>query len=674
MEGALDAPLKPDIGFVACIEGGLLERQALLLFESIRLYTGRFQDSALYALSPRAGHPISSAARRRLEALDVQYTDALLNTGCPEYGSANRVAAAAHIEATCPHDLLVILDSDTLFLREPREFIFPPEVDVAVRPVDTKGISTSGPEDSFDVYWRNLCDCCGVDYNILPWSESFTDQCRIKANYNGGLVVARGNLGLMRRWADFFFTSIRHGLRPVSSSGSFRAGAGWVDPAVGTLWGSNQAALALAIWSTTRRVRELPPTYNYPLHQHAQIDPALAQTVFSKLVHVHYHWLLDEDALPTNPLFLPSPAGPLSTRQQNWLRPKAPKGKGIVCVLGMHRSGTSLTARIINLLGVDLGTADELMEPDETNVAGFWEHTEIVDLNEQLLARLGGSWDQPPQLSPGWEGDPGLADLRRQAQSILERFEGVELWGWKDPRTCLTLPFWQTLITQPISYILCLRNPVEVAASLAQRDGFDFEKSVRLWATYTQLALEYTASRPRHFIFYEDFLREAQTTRRSLARFLGKSQLAERAQTRKSIERFINSDLRHHHTPVPETIADPRLMFPVKALYTAMRFALSRPGQPQAETQQVITLLARQLADFQSDFDKLQSQANNWEKQADHWEKRAVEREAHLELIYQSTSWRLTRPLRLIGDTLRGRNTGWLAEIVKRIFGTSSQS
>src|SRR5881227_86992 len=133
---------KPDVGFIACIEGGVLEAQALLLFDSIRRYAGRFRDCSLYALSPRAGHAISTDARRRLDELGAVYVDTVLNTECPEYGSANRVAAAAHIEDTRPHEILVVLDSDTLFLREPSEFILPPEVDVAVRPVDLKGMST----------------------------------------------------------------------------------------------------------------------------------------------------------------------------------------------------------------------------------------------------------------------------------------------------------------------------------------------------------------------------------------------------------------------------------------------------------------------------------------------------------------------------------------------------
>jgi|SRR5215213_492591 len=319
-----DGAGKPDVAFVACIEGGALEAQALLLFESIRRYAGRFGGCDIYALSPRAGHSISAAARSRLDALGAHYVDEVLNTECPEYGSANRVAAAAYVEQRHPHDLLVVLDSDTLFIREPEEFDLAPGVDVAVRPVDVKGMCTKGWRDPADAYWRELCRLCGVAYDDIPWAESFVDRRRIKASYNGGLVVARGRLGVMRRWADYFFASVRRGLRPNPNAGSFRAGAGVVEPAAAELWGSNQAALSLAIWSTTRGVRHLPPTYNYPLHMHERLKPSLVRATFPHLVHVHYHWLLAADALPANPLFLPQ--GPLSPEQQDWLRSAAPVG------------------------------------------------------------------------------------------------------------------------------------------------------------------------------------------------------------------------------------------------------------------------------------------------------------------------------------------------------------
>jgi hypothetical protein len=316
----------PDVGFVACIEGGVLEAQALLLFESIRQYAGRFCDCAIYALSPRSGHNISTIARDKLDELKVNYIDVILNTECREYGSANRVAAGAYIEDVYPHETLVVLDSDTLFLREPDKILLPPDVDVAVRPVDLKGMCTNGPADPFDSYWRDLCRCCRVDYEEIPWTESFVDHHRIKASYNAGLTIVRAELGILRQCADFFFGSVRQRLFPYAEDRRFRSGGGWVDSTASRLWGSSQAALSLAIWSSTRRVQELPPTYNYPLTLHDQIDAATAKAVFPNLVHVHYHWLL-EDISSANPLFETS--GPLSSNQRGWLRHAIEGGQSI---------------------------------------------------------------------------------------------------------------------------------------------------------------------------------------------------------------------------------------------------------------------------------------------------------------------------------------------------------
>ena len=76
----------------------------------------------------------------------------------------------------------------------------------------------------------------------------------------------------------------------------------------------------------------------------------------------------------------------------------------IICVLGMHRSGTSLLARILNLIGVDLGPDEVLTtEPVADNPKGYWEHHEITAISDAILKRHGGSWDEPPLLPPGWE-------------------------------------------------------------------------------------------------------------------------------------------------------------------------------------------------------------------------------------------------------------------------------
>src|ERR1700722_12084882 len=171
--------------------------------------------------------------------------------------------------------------------------------------------------------------------------------------------------------------------------------------------------------------------------------------------------------------------GELSHRTDSDVAGSSARGR-IVCVLGMHRSGTTVAARLINLLGIDLGAEEHLLGPRPDNPKGFWEHGPIVELNEEILRRLGGNWREPPPLPPGWETSADFGDLRRRARDLVARSFASADWGWKDPRTCLTLPFWKRILP-PSHYVICMRSPAEVAASLEQRDGLPREKSIRLW-------------------------------------------------------------------------------------------------------------------------------------------------------------------------------------------------
>ena len=61
-----------------------------------------------------------------------------------------------------------------------------------------------------------------------------------------------------------------------------------------------------------------------------------------------------------------------------------------VCITGMHRSGTSMIARILNLCGLYLGPQDKMMPPKPDNPQGFWENIDLAVLNENILMHLGG--------------------------------------------------------------------------------------------------------------------------------------------------------------------------------------------------------------------------------------------------------------------------------------------
>ena len=124
-----------------------------------------------------------------------------------------------------------------------------------------------------------------------------------------------------------------------------------------------------------------------------------------------------------------------------------------------------------------------------------------------------------------------------------------------------------------------MRSPAEVAASLEKRDGFSIEKSIRLWQIYTGAAIEQTAGLPRHFIFYEDLIHSHREEVSRLARFLGRSDALEQPAVRAAIEDFIEPEFHRQRTSLINTLDNPNILFPAKALYFAVRIA-ARSGGP----------------------------------------------------------------------------------------------
>jgi hypothetical protein len=223
----------------------------------------------------------------------------------------------------------------------------------------------------------------------------------------------------------------------------------------------------------------------------------------------------------------------------------------IICVLGMHRSGTSLVTRILNLLGVYLGPEEHLMAAAGDNPKGFWEHRGLVTINEDILAMFGGGVDDPPLFPQNWQDVPQLAGLGERARAVISKdFAAADLWGWKDPRTCLTVAFWQRLLP-PIHYVHCLRSPADAVQSLqkqARRYGlvYSVEKCIWLWLAYVQSALTHTQGQPHLLIFYEDVMDDWAKELRRLADFLGRPDRAEQVGMQDAVRQFIDHGLRHH--------------------------------------------------------------------------------------------------------------------------------
>lgn len=168
--------------------------------------------------------------------------------------------------------------------------------------------------------------------------------------------------------------------------------------------------------------------------------------------------------------------------------------EGIFILGGMHRSGTSLSASLLNSVGVHLG--DRLVATTIGNDRGHFEDLDFVEFHQNVLRSQGLEID-----GLTLESEIILAPRYQQsAKLLLKEKTQRPLWGWKDPRTTLFLKFWAELV--PSAYfILVYRSPWEVVDSLYRRSSDEVvaaypEKAVELWMHYNQQMLEFVRAYP----------------------------------------------------------------------------------------------------------------------------------------------------------------------------------
>jgi hypothetical protein len=174
----------------------------------------------------------------------------------------------------------------------------------------------------------------------------------------------------------------------------------------------------------------------------------------------------------------------------------------------MHRSGTSALSGILQLLGFDLGA--DLMGPNEFNPTGYWENQQVVRLNERVLSHLGTSWSDVFMLPYRLDRTDLREVFEAEAKSLLEEaFSGKRPWVLKDPRLSMLIDFWLPYLGErDVSFIHVVRHPVEVANSLARRDGFPRERGLLLWFLQNLNAEFFTRGLKRCFINYEDYIND----------------------------------------------------------------------------------------------------------------------------------------------------------------------
>ena len=166
----------------------------------------------------------------------------------------------------------------------------------------------------------------------------------------------------------------------------------------------------------------------------------------------------------------------------------------ILLITGMHRSGTSFVAGLLQSAGLDIGT--NLLEANYSNPKGFFENTDFLDFHRSVLSSLGiepKGWIVPDEIIVPDEY------VSKAKQLIKDNASAVKPWGWKEPRTTIFLNFWSNLLPNA-KFLFIYRSPWEVIDSLYRRGDRPFydvpEFALEIWTAYNQKIIDFCLQYP----------------------------------------------------------------------------------------------------------------------------------------------------------------------------------
>lgn len=221
--------------------------------------------------------------------------------------------------------------------------------------------------------------------------------------------------------------------------------------------------------------------------------------------------------------------------------------KRLVVVLGMHRSGTSLISKGLQILGVDFG--DYLLPASEDNPLGNFEDIDIGSFNETILYLLRLSCDSIKNYP---EEIPNKKLLLQYGSNLIRhKTRQKALFGFKDPRTARNMNLWKEIFSNlsgtKVQIVLIVRNPISVAQSLYNRNKIDLVRSYYLWLQYYTSALLGSDDFDTYFISYESLMKNPYAEMKYLGEKLDLKLVGNvEGKLKNFSNKYVNSSMQHH--------------------------------------------------------------------------------------------------------------------------------
>jgi len=200
----------------------------------------------------------------------------------------------------------------------------------------------------------------------------------------------------------------------------------------------------------------------------------------------------------------------------------------VLCITGMHRSGTSLTASWLERCGLPVH-GSESHGPATGNPKGHFEDKQFVDLHASAIRA------REPETA-GWRTSAeeeipidreGLETARRLIET---RSRKHPVWGWKDPRTVFFLNQWKALL--PELRVLLIWRPHDVVtrsllhrSEAAENPVFKLTpaEARSLWHTHNKMVCAYKRAHPHDSLLVplDRIIRDDRSVHRAICDRLG---------------------------------------------------------------------------------------------------------------------------------------------------------
>ncbi|MBN1328147.1 MAG: flavin reductase family protein [Candidatus Heimdallarchaeota archaeon] len=265
----------------ACPFSGNNEFEVLMLIRSIRKFGGSLAKKPIWIMTTLKKENISETIKEKFTAMEAEIIEILEEDVNLKFPFVSFTLGAAIAEKMCvgKTEFLVWLDSNSLVINEPKEFLLKKGKNLGYRPVHHTLIGSIFNEP-IDTFWQTIYEKCNVSEEKIFPMKTHVDGNILRPYINSGFLVVRPERGILQLWWNHYKKN-------------------YDEPEIKEFYTksdlysifTHQAFLTGTILSELKReeIQELSFNYNYPIHLYLESPKEYQPKSINEMITVRYY-------------------------------------------------------------------------------------------------------------------------------------------------------------------------------------------------------------------------------------------------------------------------------------------------------------------------------------------------------------------------------------------------